>query len=76
MHGGNDSATNLNSNYELIIGMHVMSEQYGAGVITDVEYDREGCLGKSGRFCVEFETGEERVFAFPLAFKRGMWLNE
>ena len=75
-HGGNDSATNLNSNYELIIGMHVMSEQYGAGVITDVEYDREGCLGKSGRFCVEFETGEERVFAFPLAFKRGMWLNE
>lgn len=56
--------------------MHVMSEQYGAGVITDVEYDREGCLGKSGRFCVEFETGEERVFAFPLAFKRGMWLNE
>ncbi len=62
------------SDFELIIGMRVLSDQYGAGVISDVEYDREGVFGKSGRFCVEFDSGEERTSVFPLAFRRGMQL--
>lgn len=61
---------------ELIIGMRVISEQFGSGVISDVEYTKADPFEKTGRFCVEFDSGEERVFAFPLAFRRGMRLEE
>ena len=61
---------------ELIIGMQVISEQFGSGVITDVEYTKAEPFENAGRFCVEFDSGEERVFAFPLAFRRGMRLKE
>ena len=62
----------LASDFELIIGERVVQKKYGAGVVSDVLYDENG---KVSRFTVTFDSGEERTFAFPIAFSNGMRLE-
>ena len=66
--GGNDFKCDI----DLIIGERVVQNKYGSGFVTDVEYDKSG---KIKRFTVEFDSGDEREFAFPIAFKLGMSLE-
>ena len=63
------------SDYELIIGERVVSEKYGHGVITDTEYDMKSGSGRTGKFSVQFDSGEEKIFVFPIAFVSGMRLE-
>ena len=62
----------LASDFELIIGERVVQKKYGAGVVSDVLYDENG---KASRFTVTFDSREERIFAFPIAFSNGMRLE-
>ncbi len=62
----------LKSDFELVIGERVVQVKYGAGVINDVEYNTDGGIEK---FTVEFDTGVEKTFIFPIAFKMGMSLE-
>ncbi len=63
--------------YDPVIGERVVQIRYGAGTITDVEYDGGGEAGdgKTGRFTVTFDSGRERIFRFPAAFQAGMMLE-
>lgn len=65
-------AGRLPEDFELIIGERVVQRKFGAGVVSDVEYDKNG---KVIQFEVTFDSGEERVFLFPLAFRSEMWLE-
>lgn len=58
--------------YEPVIGERVVQIKYGSGVIADVEY---GGDGKAKKFTVSFDSGGERAFLFPNAFKVGMFLE-
>ena len=62
----------LASDFELIIGERVVQKKYGAGVVSDVLYDENG---KVSRFTVTFDSGEEKTFAFSIAFSSGMRLE-
>ncbi len=64
--------TVLRSDFDLIIGERVIQVKYGRGVVADVEYDSAGNIQK---FTVEFDSGEEKSFIFPNAFKMGMKLE-
>ncbi|MDO4966966.1 MAG: ATP-dependent helicase, partial [Lachnospiraceae bacterium] len=64
--------TILKSDFDLVIGELVVQIKYGPGVVDDVEYDSEGNIQ---RFTVEFDSGEEKAFIFPIAFKMGMKLE-
>ena len=64
--------TVLKSDFDLVIGERVVQIKYGPGVVDDVEYDSEGNIQ---RFTVEFDSGEEKAFIFPIAFKMGMRLE-
>lgn len=55
--------------YVLVIGQRVVQAKYGAGVVSDVEYDEDG---RAGKFIVSFDSGEQRTFIFPIAFHMGM----
>ena len=65
-------AVTIPSDFELMIGERVVQKKYGAGVVSDVFYDENG---KPSRFTVTFDSGEERTFAFPIAFSNGMRLE-
>lgn len=58
----------LPSDFELIIGERVVQKIYGLGVVSNVEYKN----GKISRFTVDFDSGDVRGFAFPIAFMNGM----
>lgn len=58
--------------FTLVIGERIVQTKYGAGVVSDVEYDKQG---KPGKFTVSFDSGEEKVFVFPIAFQSGMRLE-
>lgn len=64
--------TILKSDFDLIIGERVVQIKYGPGSVNDVEYGSEGYIEK---FTVEFDSGEEKTFSFPIAFKMGMALE-
>ncbi|MDC7279027.1 ATP-dependent helicase [Butyrivibrio fibrisolvens] len=53
----------------LIIGQRVTQTKYGAGTITDVILDD---YGTPETFSVEFESGVEKSFSYPVAFSYGM----
>ena len=57
---------------DLVIGEEVRQFTYGDGVITDVEpaEDRTG-----GKITVEFASGVEKVFLFPMAFAQGRMIR-
>ena len=59
-------------NVELIIGERVIQRKYGAGVVNDVEYD---AAGRASKFTVVFDSGVEKAFMFPIAFRSGMRLE-
>lgn len=54
-------------------GMRVVQRKYGGGAVSGLEYDTAGNLCK---FMVTFDSGEEKSFAFPMAFSGGMRLEE
>lgn len=62
----------ISDGYEPVIGERVVQIKYGSGVIADVEY---GGDGKAKKFTVSFDSGGERAFLFPNAFKVGMFLE-
>lgn len=64
--------TELTSNFDLVSGERVIQVKYGPGVVNSVEYDLEGNVHK---FTVKFDSGEEKSFIFPIAFKMGMVLE-
>lgn len=63
----------LPSDFELVIGERVVQKRYGAGVISDVDYNENG---QADKFIVTFDSGEERAFIYPIAFKMGMRIGE
>ncbi len=65
----NISNERLSSDFELIIGERIIHDGFGPGVINDVEYDEKGV---QKRFRVQFDGGEEKLFAFPAAFASGV----
>ncbi|MCR5338853.1 MAG: ATP-dependent helicase [Lachnospiraceae bacterium] len=70
---GNFKAGEMTSDSELVIGERVVQKQYGAGTVSDVEYDSGG---KAKKFVVSFDIGEEKAFMFPVAFQGAMWLED
>ena len=62
----------VTSDYDLIIGERVIQNKFGHGTVCDVIYDKKG---KISQFCVEFDSGIEKTFAFPVAFKSAMRLE-
>ncbi len=58
--------------FVLVIGERVVQKKYGPGVVNDVQYNAKGIAGK---FSVSFDSGEQRTFEFPKAFKVGMGLE-
>lgn len=62
----------LYDEYELCIGERVVQSTYGPGTITDVSYNDKG---KMNRFEVLFDSGEEKIYGFPMAFTCGMVLE-
>ena len=54
---------------KLIIGQRVIQTKYGAGTISDVILDD---FGTPEKFTVEFESGIEKSFSYPVAFSYGM----
>ncbi len=59
----------LTTDFELVIGERVIHKKYGAGVVSDAQYDEDG---KVESFTVEFDFGQEKQFLFPMAFLKGM----
>ncbi len=55
------------------IGERVLQEKYGAGTITDVDYDEDEIPTK---FAVLFDSGDQRKFVYPFAFTMGMKICE
>ena len=62
----------LACDFVLAIGERVVQKTYGAGVVSDAVYDGSG---KVEKFTVSFDSGQEKTYAFPLAFLSGMWLE-
>ena len=58
---------------QLIIGERVGQQRYGTGTITDVRYDDDDIPFK---FSVKFDSGEEKIFLYPVAFNMGMRIVE
>lgn len=56
----------------LVIGQKVSQTRYGQGIITDVTYEGNRILS----FQVTFNNGQEKDFAYPIAFTCGMSLLE
>lgn len=65
-------ATILKSDYELIIGERIIQDRQGAGTVTDVVYDTDNSI-KS--FTVAYDNGIEKDYSFPVAFTKGMKLE-
>ncbi len=63
----------LPADFELAIGERIIQKMYGAGTVSDVDYNAQG---KAYRFEVTFDSGLEKLFMFPIAFKTGMRLEE
>lgn len=61
----------LTSDYELAEGELVVSIQYGQGVVTNVEFDKDGRIDK---FKVKFDSVGAKTFLFPAAFQSSMRL--
>lgn len=59
------------SDYELEVGERVIHKTEGSGTVIDVQKNENG---KVYQFKVEFDSGIEKEFAFPLAFKLVMKL--
>lgn len=66
------SSSKVLSDYVLSVGERVIQAKYGAGTVRDIEYDFSN---KVKGFTVAFDSGEEKSFAFPMAFKAGMSLE-
>jgi DNA helicase-2/ATP-dependent DNA helicase PcrA len=54
---------------QLIIGDRITQAKYGEGTITDVTYDDDEIPLK---FSVQFDSGDEKIFLYPVAFNMGM----
>ncbi|WP_242835853.1 ATP-dependent helicase [Butyrivibrio sp. FCS014] len=54
---------------QLIIGERVTQSKYGEGTIIDVSYDDDEIPLK---FSVRFDSGDEKIFLYPVAFNMGM----
>ncbi len=54
---------------QLIIGERVTQPKYGEGTIIDVSYDDDEIPLK---FTVQFDSGDEKIFLYPVAFNMGM----
>ena len=64
--------TAISSDFELIIGERVIQDKQGSGAVSDVILD---AMGKIKRFTVSFDSGDEKDYAFPIAFTKGMRLE-
>ncbi len=51
------------------IGERVSQPKYGEGTISDVSYDDDEIPMK---FSVQFDSGDEKIFLYPVAFNMGM----
>ncbi|WP_035769820.1 ATP-dependent helicase [Butyrivibrio sp. NC2002] len=58
---------------DLTIGQRIVQPKFGEGSILEVIYDEDNIPYK---FSVLFDDGEERLFAYPFAFVRGMKLKD
>lgn len=63
----------LPRDFILAIGERVVQDIYGPGTVTDINCDRSGRIN---RFTVSFDSGEEKIYGFPLAFSCGMSLEK
>ena len=52
----------------IVIGERIVHNTYGAGVISDADYDNNG---NSTKFRVYFDNGIVKEFKYPMAFERG-----
>ena len=66
------TATVLSSDYELIIGERVVQDKMGPGTVSDVICDAKGSIKQ---FMVIYDCGDEKTYAFPVAFTKGMRLE-
>lgn len=56
------------SEKDIVIGRSVMQAKFGRGTIVDMEYSsNSGAM----TFTVEFDSGVEKKFLFPMAFASG-----
>ena len=63
----------FSKNYKLIIGERVEQLSLGKGTVTDISYDDKG---KINRFTVLYDSGNQKVYGFPMAFNLGMKLTD
>ena len=54
---------------QLIIGERITQPKYGEGTVIDVSYDDDEIPMK---FSVQFDSGDEKIFLYPVAFNMGM----
>lgn len=63
----------VNIDFDLIIGERVVQDKKGPGTVSDVIYDAKGAIKQ---FVVSYDNGEEKLYSFPVAFTKGMRLED